>query len=65
MNNSCTGCSAATGNKYFVDPMNGDDGTATGSGIAAGVATPSCSFKTVTHALAVAGAVGATGHARS
>ena len=51
MNNSCTGCTAATGNTYFVDPINGDDGTATGSGIAAGVATPSCSFKTVTHAL--------------
>ncbi len=61
VNNSCTGCAAATGNTYFVDPLNGDDGTATGSGIAAGVATPSCSFKTVTHALAVASSAGATG----
>jgi len=61
VNNSCTGCSAATGNTYFVDPVNGDDGTATGSGIAAGVATPSCSFKTVTHALSVASTVGAAG----
>jgi hypothetical protein len=61
VNNSCTGCSAVTGNTYFVDPLNGDDGTATGSGIAAGIATPSCSFKTVTHALAVASSAGATG----
>ncbi len=61
VNNSCTGCASATGNTYFVDPLNGDDGTATGSGIAAGVATPTCSFKTVTHALSVASAAGATG----
>ena len=61
VNNSCTGCTAATGNTYFVDPINGDDGTATGSGIAAGVATPTCSFKTVTHALSVASTVGAAG----
>jgi len=61
VNNSCTGCSAATGNTYFVDPINGDDATATGSGVAAGVATPSCSFKTVTHALSVASTVGAIG----
>jgi hypothetical protein len=61
VNNSCTGCSTATGNTYFVDPLNGDDATATGSGIAAGIATPSCSFKTVTHALAVASTVGAIG----
>ena len=61
VNNSCTGCAAVTGNTFFVDPLNGDDSTATGSGIAAGVATPSCSFKTVTHALAVASSAGATG----
>jgi hypothetical protein len=61
VNNSCTGCTAATGNIYFVDPINGDDGTATGSGVAAGVATPTCSFKTVTHALSVASTVGAAG----
>ena len=55
MNNSCTGCAAATGNKYYVDPMNGDDATATGSGIVGGVANPSCSFQTVTRALQVVG----------
>jgi hypothetical protein len=53
VNNSCTGCAPATGNKYFVDPMNGDDATATGSGIVAGAANPSCSFRTVTRALQV------------
>jgi hypothetical protein len=55
VNNSCTGCQAVTGNKYFVDPVNGNDTTATGSGIAGGSATPSCSFKTVTRALQVVG----------
>ena len=55
MNNSCTGCAAATGNKYYVDPMNGNDATATGSGMVGGVANPSCSFRTVTHALQVVG----------
>jgi hypothetical protein len=55
VNNSCTGCSAATGNKYIVDPVNGDDATATGSGVSGGVPNPACSFKTVTHALQVAG----------
>ncbi|HXU64969.1 MAG TPA: hypothetical protein VN962_24895, partial [Polyangia bacterium] len=61
VNNSCTGCSAATGNTYFVDPINGNDASATGSGVAGGVATPSCSFKTVTHALQVVSGIGAAG----
>ncbi|HEY5091618.1 MAG TPA: hypothetical protein VIK30_16680, partial [Polyangia bacterium] len=62
VNHSCTGCAAATGNKYFVDPVGGNDATATGSGIAGGIASPSCSFKTVTRALQVSGgfAVGGT-----
>jgi len=55
VNHACTGCAAVTGNKFFVDPVNGNDGTATGSGIAAGIATPSCSFKTVTRALQAVG----------
>ena len=55
VNNSCTGCAAATGNKYYVDPVNGSDATATGSGIAGGIANPSCSFRTVTRALQVVG----------
>lgn len=61
VNNSCTGCAAATGNKYFVDPLHGDDGTATGSGIAGNTATPSCSFKTVTKALQVVGGFAVAG----
>ncbi len=61
VNNSCTGCSAAVGNKYFVDPMNGSDSTATGSGTAGGVATPSCSFKTITRALQVVGSFAVPG----
>ncbi|HXU04945.1 MAG TPA: hypothetical protein VN903_28480, partial [Polyangia bacterium] len=59
--NSCTGCAAVTGNKYFVDPMNGDDSTATGSGVVSGVANPSCSFRTVTRALQVVGGFAAPG----
>jgi hypothetical protein len=56
VNNTCTGCAAATGNQYFVDPVNGNDTAATGSGkTAAGVTEGSCSFKTVTRALAVVG----------
>jgi hypothetical protein len=61
VNNSCTGCAPATGNKYYVDPTNGDDTTATGSGIVGGVANPSCSFRTVTHALQVVGSFAAAG----
>ena len=41
--------------------MSGNDATATGSGIAGGVATPSCSFKTVTRALQVVGGFAAPG----
>jgi hypothetical protein len=61
VSNNCTGCSAAVGNKYYVDPVNGSDGTATGSGMAGGVATPSCSFKTVTRALQVVGSFAVPG----
>jgi hypothetical protein len=55
VNNSCTGCAPATGNRYFVDPINGSDVSATGSGVVGGVANASCSFRTVTHALTVVG----------
>jgi len=55
VNNRCTGCSAATGNKYLVDPINGNDAKATGSGVIGAVANAACSFKTVTRALEVAG----------
>ena len=61
MNNSCTGCAPATGNKYYVDPVNGSDVSATGSGMVGGVANPSCSFRTVTHALQVVGGFAVAG----
>jgi hypothetical protein len=53
--NTCSRCDNATGNAYLVDPVNGDDGPATGSGAAAGVATAGCSFRTLTRALQVIG----------
>ena len=61
VNNRCTGCSAATGNKYFVDPVNGNDATATGSGLIGAVANAACSFKTVTRALQAAGGFAVAG----
>ena len=53
--NSCSQCAPASGNKFFVDPVNGNDQTATGSGLSGTTATPSCSFKTITRAIAVIG----------
>ncbi|MFO0674696.1 MAG: hypothetical protein U0235_34625 [Polyangiaceae bacterium] len=47
---ACTACDAQTGNVFVVDPNGGSDG-APGSGMAAGVASPACAFKTVEHAL--------------
>jgi hypothetical protein len=61
VDNTCTGCSAVTGNKYFVDPVAGNDATATGSGQAGGQATAACSFKTITRALQVAGSFAVPG----
>jgi hypothetical protein len=61
VNNSCTGCAPATGNVYLVDPIAGNDATATGSGLAGGSANASCSFRTVTRALAAAGSFAASG----
>jgi Cys-rich repeat protein len=61
VNNSCTGCSPVTGNRFFVDPLNGDDSMATGSGMVGGVANPACSFRTVTRALAAVGGFAVAG----
>ncbi len=49
-NHTCTLCPQATGNTYYVDPVNGSDTTGTGSNASAG-----CAFKTVTRALAFIG----------
>jgi hypothetical protein len=50
-----TSCDNVIGNGYLVDPIGGDDSKATGSGTAAGVATVSCNFRTLTRALQVIG----------
>jgi len=44
-----------------LDPLNGDDSTATGSGVVNGVANPSCSFRTITRALQVVGGFASAG----
>jgi hypothetical protein len=51
INNTCTTCDGPTGNQYFVDPVNGNDVVATGSGKAGGAASASCTFKTVSRAI--------------
>jgi hypothetical protein len=55
VSNDCTQCAPASGNKYYVDPVNGNDQTATGSGLAGGNPTPACRFRTLTRAMAVIG----------
>jgi len=52
---TCTHCDAVTGNSYFVDPTNGDDTRANGSGQAGGAASAGCAFKTLTKALEIVG----------
>jgi hypothetical protein len=56
-NNTCTLCDGVTGNSYLVDPLNGDDVKASGSGTTGGGATAlaSCSFRTIKKALEVIG----------
>ncbi|MBN2577348.1 MAG: hypothetical protein JXP73_22485 [Deltaproteobacteria bacterium] len=51
----CTHCDAISGNSYLVDPVNGDDTRANGSGRAGGAAAAECAFKTLTKALQVVG----------
>src|SRR6185436_5201538 len=41
-NNSCSRCDAISGNTYFVDPVNGDDVAATGSGRSGGATLAGC-----------------------
>ena len=53
--NTCSHCDNVVGNAYLVDPVGGDDSVATGSGAAGGLATPGCSFRTVTRALQAIG----------
>ena len=64
-NHTCTTCDAVAGANpvYLVDPINGDDGSATGSGTSSGgtTATASCSFATLTRALQAIGPNPASG----
>ncbi|MCC6647888.1 MAG: hypothetical protein IT374_20260, partial [Polyangiaceae bacterium] len=51
---ACGVCDAV-GTTYVVDPVNGDDALATGSGTSGGAAAARCAFKTVTAAIAAIG----------
>jgi len=59
--NVCTHCDAISGNTYYVDPVNGSDTLANGSGKSNGTATGLCAFKTVAKAIATVGAAPAAG----
>jgi hypothetical protein len=61
VNNTCTTCDAPTGNLYFVDPVNGSDTIASGSGMAGSNPSANCMFKTITRALAALPATPAAG----
>ncbi len=56
--NTCQVCDAVANAVFNVDPVNGDDATATGSGTAGGQANAACAFKTVTAAIAAVNAAG-------
>jgi hypothetical protein len=54
LNNLCTNCQAVSGNTYYVDPVNGNDQTANGSGkLTGGASSAQCSFRTITRALQI------------
>jgi hypothetical protein len=52
VNHTCTACNAVSGNTWYVDPVNGNDLTATGSGMSGSTVAPGCAFKTITQAIA-------------
>jgi len=60
--NTCTQCNAVTGTplNYLVDPVDGDDTGATGSGMSGTSTAAGCRFHTIRHALAVIAGLGAT-----
>ncbi len=45
-----------SGNTFYVDPMNGNDSTGTGSNMSGATPAPGCAFKTITRAIAIIGA---------
>jgi hypothetical protein len=60
-NNTCTKCDGIMSNTYYVDPVGGNDTTATGSGKAGGATNAGCAFKTITRAMQVIGTVAGAG----
>lgn len=51
-NHTCSACALAAGDVYYVDPANGSDTSATGSGTTSGgSASNACAFRTITRAL--------------
>ena len=55
VNHTCSTCNAVSGNVFYVDPVNGNDGTGTGSILAGATPAPGCAFKTITRAIAIIG----------
>ncbi|HEY4393475.1 MAG TPA: hypothetical protein VGP64_05415 [Polyangia bacterium] len=47
VNHTCSACNAVSGNKWYVDPINGNDNTATGSDMSGTSVAPGCAFKTI------------------
>jgi hypothetical protein len=62
-NHTCTTCDPVTGANpvYLVDPIAGNDGSATGKGTSNGTTDASCRFATITRALQAIGPNPATG----
>jgi hypothetical protein len=60
-NNQCTTCTTVSDGNYKVDPVNGDDARATGSGATGSGADAACAFKTITRALQFIGPSPAAG----
>ncbi len=51
VNHTCSTCDAVSSNTWYVDPVNGNDITATGSGTSGGASAPGCAYKTITQAI--------------
>jgi len=56
VNHTCSTCNAVSGNTFYVDPVNGNDATGTGSNMSGATVAPGCAFKTITRAIAIIGA---------
>jgi hypothetical protein len=49
---TCSACNPVSGNKFYVDPVNGNNLTATGSDMAGTSTAPGCAFRTIAQAIA-------------